>query len=125
MTDAGPSLFETITAFYNIELGEVIFFGFTWNLKIGKLIGYSGTFLFAGRWVVQLAASKLARRPVLPLLFWYMSISGSLLLLSYFTFGQNDSVGIINNLFPMAIAFYNLVLEYRHRAELKTQGPTP
>jgi lipid-A-disaccharide synthase-like uncharacterized protein len=125
MTDSGQSLFDLLTAFYNIELGETVFFGFTWNLKVGKLIGFLGTFLFAGRWVVQLAASKLARRPVLPLLFWYMSISGSLLLLSYFVFGQNDSVGIVNNLFPMAIAFYNLVLEYRHRAELKNQGATP
>jgi lipid-A-disaccharide synthase-like uncharacterized protein len=125
MMDSGSSLFDLISAFYNIELGKTELFGFVWNLKVGKLIGYLGTLLFAGRWVVQLIASKLARRPVLPLLFWYMSITGSLLLLSYFIFGQNDSVGIINNLFPMAIAFYNLVLEYRHRAELKNQGPTP
>lgn len=125
MDPSGNSLFELISAFYNIELGEKPFFGFTWNIKIGKLIGYFGTLLFAGRWVVQLAASKLAKRPVLPLLFWYMSICGSLLLLSYFIFGQNDSVGIINNVFPMAIAIYNLVLEYRHRAAQKHQGPTP
>ena len=40
------------------------------------------------------------RRPVVPTVFWLMSISGSLLLLSYFVFGKNDSVGILSNLFP-------------------------
>jgi lipid-A-disaccharide synthase-like uncharacterized protein len=44
-----------------------------------------------------------------------MSISGSLLLLSYFTFGKNDSVGILSNLFPAGVAIYNLVLDIRHR----------
>jgi lipid-A-disaccharide synthase-like uncharacterized protein len=117
MSETSQSLFETISAFYNIEIQDIRFFGFVWNLKVGKLIGFLGTFLFAGRWVVQLAASKISGKPVLPLIFWYMSISGSLLLLSYFIFGQNDSVGIINNLFPMFIAFYNLYLELSHRAE--------
>lgn len=125
METNGSSLYELISAFYNIQLGQKDFLGFTWSIKVGKLIGYLGTLLFAGRWVVQLAASRLARRPVLPLLFWYMSISGSLLLLSYFIFGQNDSVGIINNLFPMGIACYNLILEYRHRAARRHQGSTP
>jgi lipid-A-disaccharide synthase-like uncharacterized protein len=44
-----------------------------------------------------------------------MSISGSLLLLSYFTFGKNDSVGILSNLFPAGVAGYNLVLDLRHK----------
>ncbi|HEY8964969.1 MAG TPA: hypothetical protein VIM58_00900, partial [Candidatus Methylacidiphilales bacterium] len=34
-----------------------------------KLIGYGGTFIFAGRWVVQLVASRKAGHPVVPLLF--------------------------------------------------------
>ena len=82
-----------------------------------KLIGYLGVGLFAGRWFVQLLASRKHGKSVMPLLFWYMSISGSLLLLAYFTFGKNDSVGILSNLFPFAVAFYNLHLEKKlHRA---------
>jgi lipid-A-disaccharide synthase-like uncharacterized protein len=42
-----------------------------------------------------------------------MSISGSLLLLSYFIFGKNDSVGILSNLFPFTVASYNLYLDFR------------
>ena len=53
----------------------------------------------------------------MPRLFWYMSITGSLMLLSYFVFGKNDSVGIMSNLFPLMVASYNLYLEHTHHAE--------
>jgi lipid-A-disaccharide synthase-like uncharacterized protein len=78
-----------------------------------KLVGYLGVALFAGRWLVQVYASRARGRPTLPRLFWYMSVTGSLLLLAYFTFGKNDSVGILSNLFPAFIALYNLYLELR------------
>jgi lipid-A-disaccharide synthase-like uncharacterized protein len=84
-----------------------------------KLVGYLGVALFTARWFVQLIASKRRGKPVLPRLFWYMSISGSLLLLSYFIFGKNDSVGILANLFPALTALYNLWLDMKHRATLQ------
>ncbi len=80
-----------------------------------KLVGYLGVALFAGRWFVQVLVSRRHGRPVVPGLFWYMSISGSLLLLCYFTFGKNDSVGILSNLFPFTVALYNLYLHHRIR----------
>ena len=80
-----------------------------------KLVGYCGVALFAGRWFVQMAYSRRHRRPVVPTVFWLMSIAGSLLLLAYFTFGKNDSVGILSNLFPAGVALYNLFLDLRHR----------
>lgn len=125
MFEWAQAAFEAIRNFYNIRLTTLDLGAFTVEVEVGKLIGFAGTFLFAGRWIVQLGASKLAGKPVLPLLFWYMSISGSVLLLSYFIFGKNDSVGIVSNLFPMFIACYNLYLEYRHRAERRAQGSTP
>ena len=76
-----------------------------------KLVGYLGAALFAGRWVVQLYVSREHGRPMLPRAFWYMSTSGSLLLLGYFIFGKNDSVGILSNVFPLLIALYNLRLD--------------
>lgn len=84
-----------------------------------KLVGYLGVTLFTARWFVQLIASKQHGKPVLPRLFWYMSITGSLLLLSYFIFGKNDSVGILANLFPALTALYNLWLDMKHRATLQ------
>jgi lipid-A-disaccharide synthase-like uncharacterized protein len=80
-----------------------------------KLVGYLGVFLFAGRWFVQLYASRRQRQVVMPRMFWYMSIAGSLLLLSYFVFGRNDSVGILANAFPLTVALYNLYLDVRDR----------
>ena len=82
-----------------------------------KLVGYVGVALFAGRWFVQLYYSRKLGRPVVPTTFWLMSISGSLLLLSYFTFGKNDSVGILSNLFPAGVAAYNLYLDLSHRRD--------
>jgi lipid-A-disaccharide synthase-like uncharacterized protein len=78
-----------------------------------KLVGYVGVGLFAGRWFVQLIASRKHGRPTMPALFWYMSITGSVLLLAYFVFGKNDSVGVLSNLFPFAVALYNLYLHRR------------
>jgi lipid-A-disaccharide synthase-like uncharacterized protein len=80
-----------------------------------KLVGYCGVALFAGRWFVQMAYSRKHRKPVVPTVFWIMSITGSLLLLAYFTFGRNDSVGVLSNLFPAGVAVYNLYLDLRHR----------
>lgn len=78
-----------------------------------KLVGYLGVLLFAGRWVVQLAATRKHGRPSFPGLFWTMSVTGSALLLVYFIWGKNDSVGVLSNLFPMAVALYNLGMHRR------------
>lgn len=96
-------------------MDTVLLYAFGLTITPWKLIGYLGVALFAGRWFVQVFASRRHGRSVMPLLFWYMSISGSLLLLAYFTFGKNDSVGILSNLFPCAIALYNLHLEKKTR----------
>jgi lipid-A-disaccharide synthase-like uncharacterized protein len=79
-----------------------------------KLVGYSGVFLFAGRWFVQLAASRMKGKVVMPTTFWYMSAAGSVLLLTYFIFGRTDSVGVLSNLFPLCVALYNLHLDRKN-----------
>jgi len=98
-------------------MDTVIFEAFGLVVTPWKLVGYRGVLLFSGRWVVQVLYSKYYKRPVLPTVFWYMSIVGSLALLSYFTFGKNDSVGILSNLFPAFIASYNLYLDVRKRKD--------
>jgi len=87
-----------------------------------KLVGYLGVFLFAGRWFVQLYASRMHRQVMMPRMFWYMSIAGSVLLLSYFTFGKNDSVGILSNAFPLFVALYNLYLDIKS-GDVKSGAP--
>jgi lipid-A-disaccharide synthase-like uncharacterized protein len=79
------------------------------------LVGYSGALIFSGRWIVQMLASWKLKRSVLPRIFWYMSMTGSLLLLAYFTIGRTDSVGILSNLFPLCVALYNLLLDSKKK----------
>ena len=81
-----------------------------------KLIGYIGALMFGGRWLVQFIASKRAGKPVIPRAFWYMSVVGSIMTLSYFMFSaKQDSVGVLQNLFPSFTALYSLSLDIRHR----------
>lgn len=81
-----------------------------------KLIGYTGALMFGGRWLVQFIASKRAGKPVIPRVFWYMSVVGSLMTLSYFLFSsKQDSVGVLQNLFPAFTALYSLYLDIKHR----------
>jgi lipid-A-disaccharide synthase-like uncharacterized protein len=110
-------LYADIVFLFNIPLGQ---FGGI-SMDSGKVVGYFGVALFSSRWLLQMGASKKSGKPVLPCLFWYVSIAGSFCLLSYFTFGKNDSVGILSNLFPMSVALYNLYLEFRYRKTLNEE----
>jgi lipid-A-disaccharide synthase-like uncharacterized protein len=81
-----------------------------------KLIGYTGALMFGGRWLVQFVASKRMGKPVIPRAFWYMSVVGSLMTLSYFLFSaKQDSVGVLQNMFPAFTALYSLYLDIKHR----------
>ena len=84
------------------------------HLTPWKVVGFMGTFMFTGRWFVQLYYTRKYKRVVMPLSFWWMSVSGSALLLAYFVFGKNDSVGILSNFFPVFVSVYNLVMHMRH-----------
>lgn len=106
----------------NSILFQLNIYGKDWVVTPWKLIGYLGVAIFAGRWFVQVIASHKAGKSYLPRLFWYMSLAGSLILLSYFTLSEkNDSVGILSNLFPCVIAGYNLFLDFKHQKQPNTQ----
>ena len=96
---------------------EILWLGWTGlHMKPRKVIGMVGALMFGARWIVQFVASKRAQKPVIPRLFWYMSIVGSLMTLSYFLFSsKQDSVGVLQNLFPAFTAIYSLYLDIRHR----------
>ena len=88
-----------------------------------KLIGLTGALMFGGRWLVQFVASRRHGKPVIPRLFWYMSLVGSAMTLAYFVFSQKqDSVGVIQNLFPAFTAAYSLYLDIRHRGWKRDRG---
>ena len=85
------------------------------HMSLWKIIGLTGALMFGARWLVQFLVSRRARRPVIPRLFWYMSLLGSAMTLSYFLFSQKqDAVGVLQNLFPAFTAAYSLWLDIRH-----------
>lgn len=84
-----------------------------------KMVGFLGSVMFTSRWFVQLYYTRKLKRVVMPLSFWWLSVIGSALLLSYFIFGKNDSVGILSNFFPSFVSVYNLVV---HMREMKRRG---
>jgi lipid-A-disaccharide synthase-like uncharacterized protein len=91
-----------------------------------KIIGLLGTLLFTARWFVQFYATKKNKKVTVPMSFWYLSVSGSVLTLAYFIWGKNDSVGIIQTAFPMLVSFYNVFAHLKHRnqkEEIKPGGP--
>ena len=89
-----------------------------------KIVGFAGTLMFTSRWFVQLYYTRKYKRVVMPLAFWWLSVCGSVLLLAYFVFGKNDSVGILSNFFPVFVSVYNLVVHLRHRKNSMTGGAT-
>jgi lipid-A-disaccharide synthase-like uncharacterized protein len=84
-----------------------------------KLVGFIGALMFAARWLVQAWATRRAGRPTIPRSFWIISLSGSAMVTSYFIWGKNDSVGVLTNLLPASVAFYNLVMD------IKAGRPSP
>ena len=80
-----------------------------------KIVGLTGSAVFAGRFVLQWIASERAKKSVIPFGFWECSALGSILTLSYFALYRHDSVGVIQNLVPLPIYLRNLYFRYTHR----------
>jgi lipid-A-disaccharide synthase-like uncharacterized protein len=95
-------------------MSDVLFNLYGLTITPWKLVGLLGTFLFTARWFVQFYATKKSRRVVMPMSFWYLSIVGSVMTLAYFIWGKNDSVGILQNAFPMFVSVYNVYVHVRH-----------
>lgn len=83
------------------------------DLTIWQTVGVVGTFLFSARWLVQIINSHSAGKSVVSRYFWYLSITGNLLVLLYFVFGARDFIGILSNSFPLLVAGYNLYLTFK------------
>jgi lipid-A-disaccharide synthase-like uncharacterized protein len=79
-------------------------------------VGLFGQALFFMRFFVQWIASERQRRSVIPLAFWYFSIGGAAVLLSYAVY-RLDPVFILGQAGGFVIYSRNLYLIYRERRE--------
>ena len=73
------------------------------------VVGFAGQALFSGRFILQWIASERARRSVVPKAFWYFSLAGSAVLLSY-AIHRQDPVFIVGQAAGVFIYLRNLTL---------------
>jgi len=80
------------------------------------IIGLGGQVMFSLRFLLQWLTSEREGRSVIPVVFWYFSIGGSLVLLSY-AIHKLDPVFIVGQSAGLLIYSRNLVLIKREKAQ--------
>jgi lipid-A-disaccharide synthase-like uncharacterized protein len=92
------------------------------------VVGFSGQALFSARFVIQWISSERAKKSVIPMAFWWCSIGGSLVLLTY-AISRRDPVFILGQSMGFFIYVRNLHLLHRERKQLvhaaDGNGPAP
>jgi lipid-A-disaccharide synthase-like uncharacterized protein len=78
-------------------------------------IGFAGQACFFSRFLVQWIASERAGRSVVPRAFWFLSIAGSLIILSY-AIWRRDPVFTVGQSIGLFIYTRNLILLRRENA---------
>ncbi len=73
------------------------------------IFGFSAQAIFMSRMLVQWIASERARSSVVPVAFWWLSLIGGLMLLTYFV-RRGDPVGVLGQLFGVLVYSRNLIL---------------
>jgi lipid-A-disaccharide synthase-like uncharacterized protein len=76
------------------------------------VFGLIGQLMFTGRFLVQWIASERVRKSVIPITFWYFSIAGGLILLSY-AIHRGDPVFILGQSLGVFIYSRNLWLIHK------------
>ena len=83
---------------------------------IWLIVGFCGQALFGSRFLIQWIASEKQKRSVIPLAFWYCSIAGGLVLLSYALY-RVDPVFICGQALGVLIYARNLYFIHRRQPE--------
>ena len=101
-------MFDSIIEFFKSAITEQIVEDPVW-----ATVAFVGQVVFGGRFILQWIVSEYKKRSHVPTAFWFMSLAGSLILLSY-------SVHIKNPVFMLGfslntlIYMRNLHLIYKH-----------
>ncbi len=77
-------------------------------------VGFSAQAIFSARFLVQWIASERARKSVVPVAFWFLSLFGGALLFAY-ALWRRDPVFILGQGTGLVIYARNLYLIYREK----------
>lgn len=92
------------------------------DIPVGWLIvGFVGQGVFAMRFIVQWIATERAKKVVIPLAFWYLSLGGTLVTMAYAIF-RSDPVFIASFSLNTIIYVRNLYFIHIHPRKLATRA---
>ncbi len=85
------------------------------------VVGFMGQFFFSMRFLIQWIASERRKESVVPIYFWYFSILGGSVLLSY-AIHRRDPVFIVGQACGLGIYIRNLMFIFKKRARARANG---
>ena len=85
------------------------------------IVGFCGQFLFFMRFLTQWLASEKKKKSVIPVVFWYCSLGGGILLLVYAIY-RKDPVFIAGQSCGIVIYLRNLYFIFSHKKSKAAKG---
>jgi len=101
---------------HNGGLLFVLFNISSWTGVLWVALGLGGQVLFTGRMVVQWLVSERAKRSIVPVAFWWLSLIGATMLIAYFLW-RKDVVGVFGQGTGWLIYVRNLILICRGQTD--------
>ena len=83
------------------------------NLSL-MIFGFVGQALFGTRFLVQWICSEIKKQSYIPTVFWYFSLVGGAVLLTYAIL-RKDPVFVVGQSMGLIVYSRNLILIYRHK----------
>jgi lipid-A-disaccharide synthase-like uncharacterized protein len=91
----------------------------TWASLVWVCLGFAGQLVFSCRFLVQWIISEKKRQSTVPEVFWWLSLSGGVLLFTYFVWRQ-DIVGVLGQSSGLVIYARNIRLIAKKRRRDRT-----
>ncbi|MBI3890405.1 MAG: lipid-A-disaccharide synthase N-terminal domain-containing protein [Candidatus Wallbacteria bacterium] len=79
-----------------------------------EIVGFIGQFVFGGRFLAQWIASEQAKKGVVPISFWYLSILGAIIVFGYAVHKSSPSF-MMSQAFGLVVYCRNLALVAKHK----------
>ena len=87
-------------------------------MNLWLAFGFTGQLLFMMRFLVQWISSEKKKESHIPVVFWYFSVLGGVMLLTYAIY-RKDPVFILGQSFGLIIYIRNLTLIYQKKIEIR------
>ncbi len=89
--------------------------------KFFLIWGFAAQAIFAARFIVQWIASEKEKRSVIPMAFWYLSLTGGIMLFIYAVY-RKDPVFILGQASGLIVYIRNIVFRLREKKQLESMG---